>query len=97
MTGAVLQMSRKTDETKKQSWKEEQCQPYRNRLRYHWQANKPKGEIKQIAEVRHIQSFPRKPFFGDSCEKMTVLLDNGRIACHYFNEEYSLWQVYLFV
>ena len=76
--------------------KEKHSQEYRKTLRFQWQAEKPKGKIIQIVEMRYLSHFKRKPFFGDACQKMTVLFDNGKIATHYFNEEYSLWQLYLF-
>lgn len=76
--------------------KDEVRKAYKQKFRYQWQPEKPKGKIVQVVELRFLTSFSRKPFFGESCEKMTVLLDNGRICSHYFNDEYSLWQLYLF-
>ncbi|MBQ9184045.1 MAG: hypothetical protein IJ143_09785 [Neisseriaceae bacterium] len=64
-------------------------------MRYSWTEKKPNSVIRQISK-RGSTILRRKPFNGEWCEYIELLLEDGSIWTHYFNDKHALWKQWIF-
>ena len=64
-------------------------------MRYRWTERKPESIIRQVIQ-RGSTILKRKPFNGEQCEYIELLLEDGSIWTHYFNDKHSQWKQWIF-
>lgn len=64
-------------------------------MRYRWTEKKPQSEFRQVVK-RGSTVLNRKPFNGEQCEYIELLLEDGSIWTHYFNDKHALWKQWIF-